>query len=423
MSSRLHEQLADDATAPDRAPAPSHTVRRTAGLSVALVAVFLGAAFLTFWALASDDTTVVTGPGVSAGRDPEGDIAARAPREPDGSLGRWSEPAVSALSAEEGSPTATWTGQSLLVLYAENGGSDDGVLGVMVDPGSGAADEISASPLKWRAHPATAWAGGELFVVGGGNGPGIVTAGAAFDPGTDSWRPIADPPGFVAGESSAHLSGPASVVDGRVFFWASALAYDPVSDQWSRLAPAPLKPRTGEAVVPVGGHVLVWGGCDPSVVDCAATPGSWLPDGAMLDVATGEWSRLPMAPLAPGPAATAVAVRDDAMVVALGSDPNQGPTFAAFDIESRAWRVLPNPPKLAPIGSSFTATDRSVVLVGDSVEQGIAAAFSLTRETWRGIAPTPAARSFHAAAWTGDRLILVGGFPDGAPLVLSDPQL
>jgi hypothetical protein len=119
---------------------------------------------------------------------------------------------------------------------------------------------------------ATAWTG-TLLVAWGGQAPGgspsgdgrAAAAGAAYDPASDRWQVL--PPAPLAGRFGAR-----AVWTGReVLFWggqsgagdtifADGAAYDPVTRRWRTLPPAPIGPRTGHEAVWTGGEMLVWGG-------------------------------------------------------------------------------------------------------------------------------------------------------------------
>lgn len=159
--------------------------------------------------------------------------------------------------------------------------------------------EMPPSPLAPRTGSVGAWTGSELVVVGGTTAdpcpPGADCAapsaanyrrdGAAYDPASDSWRPIADLPTTFR-SAQAVWSGDDVVVIGDSGAWA----YDPDADRWRTLdAPPGGRADAGEQTAPV---VTPAGIVVPSY-DQAATGAS--PD-LLLDPATGTWTRLPHDP-------------------------------------------------------------------------------------------------------------------------------
>ena len=156
----------------------------------------------------------------------------------------------------------------------------------------GAWTELPAAPLTPRHDSVGAWTGSELVVVGGRTGrpcaPGtrcvpvgdLQRDGAAYDPETATWRPIADAPAPV--EGSAVWSGSEVVVAGT----AGTYAYEPDTDVWRTLGRARVPTESAPPVVTEEGIVY-------SSYFQGARGGS--PD-LVLDPDSGTWSRLPRDP-------------------------------------------------------------------------------------------------------------------------------
>jgi hypothetical protein len=96
---------------------------------------------------------------------------------------------------------------------------------------SGPLVEMATGPLSPRDAPATAWTGEELVVVGGTVEGTPARDGAAYDPATDTWRPIADAPAPVDARQVAVWTGEEMVVTATT----GAFAYDPAADAWRTL--------------------------------------------------------------------------------------------------------------------------------------------------------------------------------------------
>ena len=130
-----------------------------------------------------------------------------------------------------------------------------------VAPGTTAASgewqPIAASPLSPRDAVASVWTGKEMLIVGGTTlgpcndtgtadcaGPArddVVADGAAYDPSTDTWRTIAPAPSAFYGGHATWTGNSMVVLVPRVSGVQSAatLVYKPTSDAWRTLDPPP----------------------------------------------------------------------------------------------------------------------------------------------------------------------------------------
>jgi hypothetical protein len=184
---------------------------------------------------------------------------------------RWRRlPGSPLLSIHDGYGLVAWTGHELI---GWGGGccGDAFSDGVAYSPAANRWHALARSPLAGSQHPVGAWTGRELLVFVGGIDPdghpwpARLARAAAYDPATDTWRRIAEPPASL-GAGKAVWTGRELVVaeDGP------GLAYDPATNRWrrvgraatvwTRLASAPL-PRTVESTAVWTGHeLIVWNG-------------------------------------------------------------------------------------------------------------------------------------------------------------------
>jgi len=164
---------------------------------------------------------------------------------------------------------------------------------------------VGAPSPRW-GHTAV-WAGSELLIWGGtsdarsGQGRGD---GAAYNPVTDTWRPISPTSAPVPrSRHTAVWTGNAMLIWGGGAGLGTLLAdgaqYDPLTDQWMPLADegAP-SPRIGHTAVWTGSRMLIWGGYGeyvprPTSLHDGARFLTWLGDGAAYEPATGSWTPLP----------------------------------------------------------------------------------------------------------------------------------
>jgi len=175
----------------------------------------------------------------------------------------------------------------------------------VVDPiEEGGWQDISTELLSPRADALGVWTGSEVLIIGGESGAGCppiarcpapesppLSDGAAFDPVSGSWRPIADAPVPLDGTSSA------VVHDGLLYVMAYArpsrgidiggfFRYSPLSDTWEEL---PSPDGDWYQLVKSGDTIIAYQGSDEEgeVVDLR------------FDIGAGTWTELPPDPLSP----------------------------------------------------------------------------------------------------------------------------
>ena len=200
---------------------------------------------------------------------------------------------------ERMSGAAVWTGTEMIVW----GGARNPVAplsdGGRYDP---AGDDWSpvtttgAPTARWS--PSAVWSGTELLVWGGFlSDDGTPTnSGGRYDPATDGWRSISN-----TGAPSPRGSAPAVWTGREMIVWGGAAdasfgtgvynalsdgrAYDPATDSWRPLGASPLAARHSHAALWTGGALLVWGGTRDYVM-------SAFDDGALYDPTTDGWTSI-----------------------------------------------------------------------------------------------------------------------------------
>jgi hypothetical protein len=171
---------------------------------------------------------------------------------------------------------SVWTGTDLLV-WTTVGSAPDAGAATAFDPATDTWRELSAPPAIHREHAASVWTGTEWIIWGGHRDGSDLDDGAAYDPATDTWRTIADSPlsarrstavwtgteMLIASGSSGNQGSPLALSDGA--------AYDPVSDSWRPIANGFAHP----------GFVPVWTGTQLVLFAKGAA--------AVYDPATDRW--------------------------------------------------------------------------------------------------------------------------------------
>jgi hypothetical protein len=256
-----------------------------------------------------------------------------------------------------------------------------------VEPGHGRWSRLPLAPLQARAcAAATAWTGRELLVWGG----------------------ISDRPYYPVDK-----------------VYGDGAAYDPARHRWRSLPPAPISPRAGGASAWTGRQLIVWGGLDEPPTDRIHAAA----DGAAYDPATDTWSVLPPAPLS-ARAAPVTAWTGTRMIVLGGWSTaanglsgevlGQYTDGAAYDPAARTW--TPIPPLIDPAGRQLTlqravATDHGLLAWAQwQVGSGKAAStgselFSYDPRTnlWTYVLPTTGALDdVTGAVWTGREVFATG---------------
>jgi len=235
-------------------------------------------------------------------------------------------------------------------------------------PPSHSVDPWSSYPVGWTEFPAPpesrsgdawVWAGSELLVAGGCDldieDHCRETRGAfAFDPAFERWRPVAsslspmaDADAVWTGDEAIFLEtyGEPGPILGQ--------AYDPSSEDWRRVARAPIDRGYGIVLVWTGDELIVWGGGNRDENRTS--------EGATYDPTSDTWRRIADAPIGLNLASGVWTGREMVVFGSLLDRRNRAATPTsvgeAFDPVTDTWRELP-PSALSPQATS-------AVLVGD----------------------------------------------------------
>jgi hypothetical protein len=196
------------------------------------------------------------------------------------------------LSKSVGGGLVVWTGHEAI---GWGGGccGDAWGNGLAYNPATDTYRELAPSPLAPSQGPVGAWTGRELVLFSSGfdpasgkPSPASFARAAAYDPATDTWRRITPAP--TSGETAA-WDGHEVLIAGGSTGARAAFAYDPATNERRTLAPMPFGLRDARAFW-AGDRLLVWGGSETG-------------RGLAYDPRANRWSKLPAAPLAGFPAA------------------------------------------------------------------------------------------------------------------------
>ena len=247
---------------------------------------------------------------------------------------------------------------AVAVLAVALGGTLVGTGRVAVGPshGTGHWRELPVPPLSPRANAQVVWTGREVVVLGGETQPcppnadcvsvsPLLRDGAAYDPSTDSWHPIAKSP-VPVGSGSRLVAADWHVVL-RSTVESEWFVYDPDADSWSRIADVPR--NAGDVPSALGSDVYVLAGRRVAV----------------YGVGEDQWSMLPADPIQPRLGQRRVTATTSGVVVT-GVDatqPNDGstPSLLLADVwDGTSWHRLP-PSEQLGTGNSWTWTGTRMV--------------------------------------------------------------
>ena len=217
-----------------------------------------------------------------------------------------------------------------------------------LDAGSMTWRATSQAPLT-RVSPATGWLDGRFYLIGGAAacGPSADCKahrdGAAYDPSTDSWTPVAAAPVWLNDTVGVAFAGKLYFLAGESGTSSRLLGYDPANDSWTTTStPA----RLGGLVV--AGDQLIGVGLGTRLGGDATD--------RIYDPATSKWTDLPPDPSFPGNSRDLVVV-DDRLFLSTYSIITGKTTYATFNLATRSWTVL----------HDLTAAGRMVAVAGSVV--------------------------------------------------------
>lgn len=320
-------------------------------------------------------------------------------------------------------PIALWTGSWWLVWHGTTlaGPVFDGW---RYDPALDAWSPMSTVGDPQREVTAAVWAGGRL-VAWGGLDPilGLVNTGARYDPIADAWQPtstIGAPQPLSLDARVAVSTGDRMIVWGRASGFATAGGrYDPLADTWT--------PMTSAGAPPAASYTTAaWSGCELLVFGGELQGGAPIANGSRYDPRHDRWTSMafPGQPTSRTRHVAAWTGREWIVWGGLESFASNGLTDGArYDPFADRWTPIATAG--APSGrydeSAVWTGGRMVVWGGYSLS---GAADPYLRDGYRydpgtdAWAPAsgngaPSSRSTHAAAWTGDRMLVWGGSNGG----------
>ncbi len=295
-----------------------------------------------------------------------------------------------------------------------------------------------------RRSSATAVATGLAVLIWGGQVEGGYTTsktaarntGFAYFPATNDWTPMAASPLSKRSAHAAVWTGTQMIVWGGADLslsppeFADGAAYDPSTDKWALLPPAPIGARQFHAMSWNGTEVVVYGGMRGSLEP--------LGDGATFNPSTGVWKKISAPPVGrhfSGVALTtsgifaaggftvvgAAEIQSDALLLAYATGWSKTPSISSASLSNPA-RVFPCAWCRASTcwtWSGCSSDGSATSFLGKLKAEPGGVTFDLTKSTWAAMGsagePTPrAARPVDTGAF-----VVVWGGTDCAGVVTS----
>ncbi len=285
-----------------------------------------------------------------------------------------------------------------------------------------------------RAYAVVVWTGTELLVWGG-RPFGINTAwkndGWKYIPGTDSWQPLSSsnapsarqfPVGVWTGHELMIWGG--HKVNNPPDSLQTGACYDPATDTWhpTPTSGAPSK-RGDHTMVWTGSEVIVWGGYNFG-------SSSFLKSGGRYDPATDSWTTVTTLNAPTSRSKHSAVWSGSHMIIWGGGYLNDSikwkhrSDFGLYDPSTNLWSPAPTTgsPTARSDHSGIWTGNRMIVWGGwdgDRFEKRLlqsGASFDPSAGTWTSLPLTgaPAARASHCAAWSGREMIVWGGSAAGS---------
>ena len=243
-------------------------------------------------------------------------------------------------------------------------GVDDPDAGAWLDEAGNSWESLQRPPQELSPGGRAVWTGDELLVWGGSSAQGASwtpTAGGAVElPRADAprldgtWELWAEPPERRHAPALAWGDDGLFALGGRDEAGqphVDGVHHDRASGEWRRLPEAPVAAEAGDPVVWTGDELLVWG---------RQAPAGPRQVGAAYDPVADDWRLLPETSL-PADGEAVGTVGDDVMALVAGSPPRA----EAYDMDGDRWQAVPDPPARAGSPLGLASTPQGMVLVAE----------------------------------------------------------
>jgi N-acetylneuraminic acid mutarotase len=275
----------------------------------------------------------------------------------------WTAISIVNAPSPRSSYTAVWTGIEMII-YGGNWETTGGRYNPTSD--SWTPTSTIGTPCIRETHRAV-WTGNEM-IIWGGNSFCDTGAGGKYNPFTDTWMPTSTVNAPSGRTAPLVWTGSEMIVWGGDYYdrlFDDGGRYDPVADSWIPINNGSITTRRLHTAVWTGVEMIIWGGTNGTFFD--------LNSGGIYDPTTNSWTTTNEAD-APSERRSHTAVWSGSEMIVWGGSSSQPGSF--FDTGGR----------YNPSSDSWIPTD---------------------------VSQAPGARDQHSAIWTGNQMVIWGGYSAG----------
>ncbi|BAO44071.1 Kelch repeat-containing protein [Thiolapillus brandeum] len=354
---------------------------------------------------------------VWGGREPGGDATDKGGRY-NPSSDTWTGISLSGAPTPRNDHTAVWTGSEMIIFGGEDSAFNTLHNGRRYNPGSDTWSAMTDATISLSNHTAV-WTGSHMIIWGGSDGISTTNQGRIYNPSNNTWTETT-----ITGAPVARVSHTAVWTGDKMIIWggsgtnvnSSGGIYDPATDQWSATstvnAPAA---RSVYTVVWTGSEMIIWGGWELAKDYPSRTGGRYDPASDSWQATASKW----------GPAGrtghSAVWTGNE-MIIWGGAEWNQLDSGGRYDPVTDNWlatSLTDGPAARQEHTGIWTGTE--MLIWGGYNWNGSAnyyqdgGRYNPATDSWQTLAPTnaPSGRNLHTAVWTGNEMIIWGGW-DGS---------
>ena len=308
--------------------------------------------------------------------------------------------------------TAVWTGSEMIV-WSGSGDSSGGRYNPAND--SWTATSLTNAPAARYTHTAV-WTGSEMIVWGGYDGTNTLNTGGKYNPSTDSWTATSTSSAPSARDGhTAVWTGSEMIVWGGGNFLNTGGRYIPGTDSWSPTSTinAP-SGRSGHTAIWTGGEMIVWGGYFYD------TTYRYLNTGGRYNRSTDSWVATNITN-APSARYRHTAVWTGTEMIVWGgraAESIYSNTGGKYNPSSDTWTSTStiNAPSGRFWHTAIWSGSEMIVWGGlaniSPYDLNTGGRYNPGTDSWTATntADAPAGREFHTAVWTGNEMIVWGGY-------------